>query len=82
LRAHLTSNVICATGRQFLDWSTDYRLFSRSPWDPHALFDPIFDHLTALLPSAQLPPFDSSPFAACRDAGQPVNLQADYESAF
>jgi hypothetical protein len=55
LRTHLTSNAICATGRQFLDWSADYRLFSRSPWDPHALFDPIFDHLAALLPSEQAP---------------------------
>jgi hypothetical protein len=24
LRTHLTSNAICATGRQFLDWSADY----------------------------------------------------------
>jgi hypothetical protein len=55
LRTHLTSNAICATGRQFLDWSADYRLFSRSPWDPHTLFDPIFDHLAALLPSEQAP---------------------------
>jgi hypothetical protein len=55
LRTHLTSNAICATGRQFLDWSADYRLFSRSPWDPHALFDPILDHLAELLPSAQAP---------------------------
>jgi hypothetical protein len=36
LRTHLTSNAICAMGRQFLDWSADYRLFSRSPWNPHA----------------------------------------------
>jgi len=55
LRSHLTSNAICATGRQFPDWSADYRLFSRSPWDPHALFDPIFDRLAALLPSEQAP---------------------------
>jgi DDE superfamily endonuclease len=55
LRTHLTSNAICATGRQFLDWSADYRLFSRSPWNPHTLFDPIFDHLAALLPSEQAP---------------------------
>jgi hypothetical protein len=43
LRTHLTSNAICATGRQFLDWSADYRLFSRSP------------HLGALLASEQAP---------------------------
>jgi DDE superfamily endonuclease len=28
-------------GRQHQDWSADYRLFSRSPWDPKALFAPI-----------------------------------------
>jgi hypothetical protein len=51
LRTHLTSNAICATGRQFQDWSADYRLFSRSPWNPHALFDPVFDRLSSLLPA-------------------------------
>lgn len=51
LRTHLISNAICATGRQFQDWSADYRLFSRSPWDPHALFDPVFDRLSSLLPA-------------------------------
>lgn len=55
LRTHLTSNAICATGRQFLDWSADYRLFSRSPWNPLWLFDPIFDRLPELLPSPQAP---------------------------
>ena len=59
LRTHLTSNAICATGRQFLDWSADYRLFSRSPWDPHTLFDPIFDHLAELLP------FSAGPGSGC-----------------
>jgi hypothetical protein len=52
LRAHLTSNAICATGRQFVDWTSDYRLFSQSPWDPHALFRPVFDRLPSLLPTA------------------------------
>ena len=51
LRTHLTSNAICATGRQFQDWSADYRLFSRSPWDPHGLFDPVWDRLSGLLPA-------------------------------
>lgn len=51
LRTHLTSNAICATGRQFQDWSADYRLFSRSPWNPHALFDPVFDQLSNFLPA-------------------------------
>src|SRR5216683_2404198 len=31
VRMHLTSNAICATGRQFVDWTADYRVCSRSP---------------------------------------------------
>lgn len=55
LRLHLTSNAICATGRQFQDWSADYRVCSQSPWDPHQLFDPILDVLPALLPDPAAP---------------------------
>jgi hypothetical protein len=72
LRTHLTSNAICATGRQFLDWSADYRLFSRSPWDPHALFDPIFDHLAELLPSAQAPVVAALDDTLCPKTGRHV----------
>jgi hypothetical protein len=49
LRLHLTSNAICATGRQFHDWSADYRVCSQSPWDPRRLFDPILDALPRFL---------------------------------
>ena len=55
VRMHLTSHAICATGRQFVDWTADYRVCSRSQWDPHRLFDPIFDHLPELLASAESP---------------------------
>jgi hypothetical protein len=55
LRVHLTSSAICASGRQFQDWSADYRVCSRSPWEPHALFDVVLDHLPALLSSSQAP---------------------------
>jgi hypothetical protein len=55
VRMHLTSHAICATGRQFVDWTADYRVCSRSPWDPHRLFDPIFDHLPELLASRDAP---------------------------
>lgn len=72
LRTHLTSNAICATGRQFLDWSADYRLFSRSPWDPHALFDPIFDHLAALLPSPQAPVIAALDDTLCKKTGRHI----------
>ena len=72
LRTHLTSNAICATGRQFLDWSADYRLFSRSRWDPHALFDPIFDHLGALLPSPQAPVVAALDDTLCKKTGRHI----------
>jgi len=72
LRTHLTSNAICATGRQFLDWSADYRLFSRSPWDPHALFNPIFEHLAALLPSPQAPVIAALDDTLCKKTGRHI----------
>jgi hypothetical protein len=72
LRTHLTSNAICATGRQFLDWSADYRLFSRSPWDPHALFDPIFDRLPELLPSPQAPVVVALDDTLCKKTGRHI----------
>jgi DDE superfamily endonuclease len=72
LRTHLTSNAICATGRQFLDWSADYRLFSRSPWAPHALFDPIFDHLAELLPSPQAPVVAALDDTLCKKTGRHI----------
>lgn len=72
LRTHLTSNAICAIGRQFLDWSADYRLFSRSAWDPHALFDPIFDHLGAMLSSPQAPVIAALDDTLCKKTGRHI----------
>ena len=57
LRVHLTSTAICASGRQFQDWSADYRVCSRSPWEPRQLFDVVLDHLPDLLPSPEAPVF-------------------------
>jgi hypothetical protein len=71
LRSHLTSNAICAVGQQFLDWSANYRLFSRSSWDPHALFDPIFDHLGALLPP-QAPVIAALDDTLCKKTGRHI----------
>jgi len=72
LRTHLTSNAICATGRQFLDWSADYRLFSRSPWNPHALFDPILDRLAELLPSPHSPVIAALDDTLCKKTGRHI----------
>jgi hypothetical protein len=57
LRVHLTSTAICAGGRQFQDWSADYRVCARSPWNPRQLFDVVLDHVPDLLPSPEAPVF-------------------------
>ncbi len=36
------SRLICALGRQDQDWSADYKLYSRSPWETQGLFNPVF----------------------------------------
>lgn len=69
LRTHLTSNAICAIGQQFVDWSANYRLFSRRSWNPHALFDPIFDHLGGLLGSEQEPVVAALDDTLCNKTG-------------
>jgi hypothetical protein len=35
------TRAICFNNRQHQDWSADYKLFSRSRWDPRALFGPV-----------------------------------------
>jgi hypothetical protein len=35
------SRSICAVGRQHQDWSADYKMFSRSTWQPEQLFAPV-----------------------------------------
>jgi hypothetical protein len=55
VRSHLLSNAICAAGRQFQDWTADYRVWSQSPWEGRELFDPILDALPGLLASAEQP---------------------------
>lgn len=72
LRLHLTSTAICASGRQFVDWSADYRLCSRSPWEPHRLFDPIFDHLPALLASPTAPVIAALDDTLCKKTGRHI----------
>jgi len=72
LRTHLTSNAICALGRQFLDWTAFYRFFSRSPWDPHALFQPIFEHLPELLSSSRSPVVVALDDTLCKKTGRHI----------
>jgi hypothetical protein len=37
------SRLIASSGRQHQDWSADYKLFSRSPWQPDTLFQPVIE---------------------------------------
>ena len=41
LGRHTVTGLLCAGGRQFDDWSADYRLFSQDQWDAQQLFAPI-----------------------------------------
>lgn len=72
LRLHLTSRAICAVGRQFVDWSADYRLCSRSPWNPQQLFDPIFDRVPALLASSPAPVIGALDDTLCKKTGRHI----------
>jgi hypothetical protein len=70
---HLTSRALCALGRQFRDWSADYRLFSRSPWESSQLFTPVFDHLPHLLsPSPSAPVLAALDDTLCKKTGRHI----------
>lgn len=45
---HTISRAICALQAQFQDWSASYRLFSRSPWEPKDLFQPVLEQCVAM----------------------------------
>jgi hypothetical protein len=38
------TRAICFHGNTQKDWSADYKVFSRSPWEPRELFAPILEH--------------------------------------
>src|SRR5262245_24886079 len=45
--SHRHTRAICFNNRQHQDWSADYKLFSRSPWDARALFAPVVHNTIA-----------------------------------
>ena len=50
------SRSICAIGRQHQDWSADYKVFSRSQWEPDRLFVPVLKEVSRTVPrSTDLP---------------------------
>lgn len=53
---HTVSRALCALNAQFQDWSASYRVFSRSPWEPHDLFQPVLEQGLAMSVSTGLIP--------------------------
>ena len=50
LGRHTVTGLLYAAGRQFLDWTADYRLYSRDVWEARELFVPITRGIVDLLP--------------------------------
>jgi hypothetical protein len=50
LGRHTISGLLCASGRQLVDWSADYRLFARDIWQVHRLFEPLVRGVLDFLP--------------------------------
>ncbi len=65
------SRSICVLGRQFHNWTSEYRLFSRCRWKPHALFDVVLEQIPELLSPAQplVVALDDTP---CRKTGKRI----------
>jgi hypothetical protein len=65
------SRSICVLGRQFCNWASEYRLFSRCRWKPHALFDAVLQQAAELLSVTQplVVALDDTP---CRKTGKRI----------
>jgi len=50
IERHTVTGMICSCGRQSLDWSADYRLFSKARWEPNHLFRPVVKGALQRLP--------------------------------
>lgn len=48
------SRSICAVGRHHQDWSADYKLYSRSPWEPEELFNPVLEDYRVRYPEGPI----------------------------
>ena len=65
------SRSICVLGRQFCAWASEYRLFSRCRWKPHALFDAVLEQAAELL-SARQPLVVALDDTPCRKTGKRI----------
>ncbi len=51
LERHTVTGLLCSCGRQFVDWSADYRLFSKDKWELNSLFRPVIRGGLSLQPN-------------------------------
>jgi hypothetical protein len=65
------SRSICVLGRQFRNWTPEYRLFSKCRWKPHSLFDAVLEHVPQLMDPRQplVVALDDTP---CRKTGKRI----------
>jgi hypothetical protein len=65
------SRSICVLGRQFRNWTSEYRLFSQCRWKPRSLFDAVLDQIPELLSPSQplVAALDDTP---CRKTGKRI----------
>jgi len=65
------SRSICVLGRQFRNWTSEYRLFSKCRWKPHSLFDAVLGQVPELL-SATQPLVVALDDTICRKTGKRI----------
>lgn len=65
------SRSICVLGRQFRNWTSEYRLFSKCRWKPYSLFDVVLKQIPELLSPTQplVVALDDTP---CRKTGRRI----------
>ncbi len=51
LERHTITGLLCSCGQQFIDWSADYRVFSKDKWEPNGLFRPVIREGLSLQPN-------------------------------
>jgi hypothetical protein len=49
---HTVTGLLYTCGRQFQDWSADYKFFSKARWDSRTLFHPVLGGVLEMLPPA------------------------------
>lgn len=53
LERHTMTGLLCSCGRQSVDWSADYRVFSKDQWEPNLLFRPVIRGSLSHVPESQ-----------------------------